>query len=369
MARISRIPSYPDQPDRQGRTRIKIKGVSYSLGKHGSTESLKEYARIIAEHAGGEMPAPRIADPKSITVAELVALWGDSFACELTDEDRQVKATALMLVGVFGNTLAAEFTAKRLEALRDSIIKAGKKRDGAPICRGYANRIIRRVVRVFRWAEKENHVPRGTWDHLRSLEPLGGRDKRVSKSRPRQSVDWDTQIAPALPYMPAQVRSIVRVQLFAGMRPQDACRMRVKEIDRDGPHGCWVYRPEKHKNDWREGAELLKVLGPQSQAAIAPWIALADGDDAYLFPPLARKRAKHVTVDVYARAVRAACKLAKVKPWVPADLRHTAAQTARRLEGAQGVKALLGHDSIDTGKHYAKEIDLELAAKIAKQVG
>lgn len=369
MARIFRIPNYPSQPDRQGRTRVKIKGVSYSLGKHGTPESLKEYARVIAEHAGGESPAPRIADPKSITVAELVVLWGDSFTDGLTDEDRQIRSAALMLADVFGNTLAGEFTAKRLEALRDSIIKSGKKRTGEPICRGYANRIIRRVVRMFRWAEKEGHVPRGTWDHLRSLGPLGGRDKRVSKSKPRQAVDWDTQIAPALPFMPPQVKSIVKVQLFAGMRPQDACRMRVKEIGRNGPHGCWVYKPGKHKNDWREGAELVKALGPQSQAAIAPWIALADGEDAYLFPPLSRKRAKHVTVDVYARAVRAACEAAKVKPWTPADLRHTAAQTARRLEGGQGVKAFLGHDSLQAGDFYAKEIDLELAAKIAKQVG
>jgi integrase len=55
---------------------------------------------------------------------------------------------------------------------------------------------------------------------------------------------------------------MVQVQLLTGMRPGEVCRLCPAEIDKSGP--VWIYRPRRHKGDWR-GKERAIAIGPKAQ--------------------------------------------------------------------------------------------------------
>lgn len=70
-----KIPSYPRRPHRSGQARITVHKKDIYLGRWGSKESKKEYARIVAELAAeNPSPSPPI-DPSRMTVDRLCALF------------------------------------------------------------------------------------------------------------------------------------------------------------------------------------------------------------------------------------------------------------------------------------------------------
>lgn len=381
MSRFYPFPQYPVRPDKYGRTRIKIKGKHFSLGKHGTPESLQEYARLAAEHAQGVPLKPKLPTTAGCTVDALIALWAmeqdrlaSSHGGNWRHEAKQIKRALIPLSRLFGDTKADEFSARRLKALQEAMVarswQTPEELGETPWSRNYCRMQIKRVVRLFRWAEAEGAVPRGTTEHLKTTQPIPHDDTRVRESVPKSCVEWGSQVEPVLKLVSKQVAAVTRLQYLAGMRPGEIVIARPCDINPDGPDGCWLYAPSHHKGDWRDGsaAVLIKILSPQAIEVLKPWLLMAESDESFLFPPHKRNEGQHLTVESYSRAIATAVAKAKVKKWTPADLRHTAAEIARRLAGDQGVKALLGHESLQTGKHYAKRPDLILAAQVAKQL-
>ena len=368
------FPPYPKRPlKHSGGARIKIRQRSYYLGKHGTESSYREYERLRAEHATG-MAAPSLPDAAGLTVDELVAAW---LAAEPRGKDhpqvQRICRACVPLSRLFGLTRANEFRANRLRGVQEALIsqswmtpeEAEKLGDWS---RGYINRNIQRIVLVFRWAESTELIPMGIAEHLRTVPMLRANDRRVRSIPPRKPVDWETQVKPCLPFLAPVVKAMVIVQFHAAMRPSEVCHVKRREVDQASVEGVWLYRPSQHKGTWRED-ELVKVIGPVAQRAMAPWLMAAETDD-FVFPPAKRRNgAKCYQENGYAQAVRRAIRQAGVEPWCLYQLRHSAAHAAEIVGGLEGAAAMLGQRSLETTKIYASKQRLDLAIATAKKIG
>ena len=187
---------------------------------------------------------------------------------------------------------------------------------------------------------------------------------------------------------------MIQLQLVTGMRPGEACIMRLVDIDRSAD--VWAYKPKSHKTQ-HHGRERIVFLGPKAQALIQPFLT-ADRE-RYLFSPqnaeadrnAARRenrqspmtpsqaarqsKAKPIRAagecyhrQSYTKAIARACKLAGVDLWSPNRLRHNAATELRREFGLEAARTVLGHSESDTTQCYA-EFDFDTARRVIGAVG
>jgi integrase len=202
-------------------------------------------------------------------------------------------------------------------------------------------------------------------------------------------------VALALIHLPEVVADMVRVQRLVGMRPQDICGLRPKELDRSGE--VWTYKPESHKTEHHDKTRVV-CIGPQAQAVLLRY--LARDAEMHCFRPIdsehKRRAAQHetrktplssgnkpgsnrkqrpkrtvgerYTVDSYRRAIHCACDRAGIPRWSPNRLRHSAGTEIRRLYGLEAAQVVLGHSKADVTQVYA-ERDYALAARVAREVG
>ncbi len=381
-----KFPKYPKRPHRSGHARISLRGRDYYLGPWGSPESYAEYARLQAQTVAspGVLPMKQ-PDGKSsgpITINALAVRWladVESKATTITEKELgSVQAAITPLLRLFGPQAAADFTVKKLKLLRQAFVdaswmtpaeRADRKRRGMHVgwCRTYANKATQKVRRLFRWAEEDGLVPKGIWAHLGALKALN-HASGVREVPERVAADFESQVKPALPFMAPVVKAMVEVQHLIGARPSEVCRMKRSEIDQTSVEGVWLFRPGTHKGSWR-GDDLVKVIGPQAQIVLAPWLMAAE-PDGYVFPP-AKQRYKrgHYTSEGYGRATFRAAKLAGVKHWTPYCLRYAAGQRAETLGGIAGAAAYLGHRSHETTKGYLERQNLGVAVEVAKKIG
>lgn len=381
MCAAARFPNYPRKPHKSGTARISIrvggKRRDYYLGAFGSKESLAEYARLATEFAAGHLKPPAAKPPTvkaRLTIADLIAQW-------LKHEPRGVRHPEVARIAracvpldrLYGTSLAAEFDARKLADVQEAMVHCRwmtqeERDDCGDWSRGYINVQIKRILRVFKWAERVGHVPSGTWQHLRTIEPIRKTDRRVRSMPPRSAVDWKEQVAPALPHLPATVAAMVQVQFLGAMRPGEVCVMRPMDLDRDTKPGFWLYKPFASKNDWRENVgSLIKVLNQEAQAILAPWLLLAGGPEYPVFQSNRKLRTPYTTCG-YSKAIRRACEAAKVKPWTAYQLRHLAKRLATRLQSSDAARAFLGQLSLEATNHYDHHQDVELAASVAAKI-
>jgi len=154
--------------------------------------------------------------------------------------------------------------------------------------------------------------------------------------------------------------------------------MRPMDIDRSAP--VWLYRPAAHKGSHR-AKDMVVTLGPKCQAILAPY--LERPADAPCFCPREASRRStgrrapgtRYTTGTYRNSVRRAVKRANkarqsdpIPMWHPHQLRHTAADNAKRALGLDGARAYLGHSLVKTTELYESR-DLELASRIAAEIG
>lgn len=362
-----RIPKYPTKADKRGRIRIKFRGQHYNLpGPIGSKESLAEYARLIAEWSADK---PRLILCESgLTISELIAAYlkADPRGLDHPQVARVARA-CVPLDRLFGATQANDFTAARLGVVQEAMINRSWGDDADPWGRNYINAQIKNIRRVFRWAEFKGFIGAGKWEHLRTCPPVSRHHPGVTKPRPRQAVDWGSQVKPALAFVSPQISVMLQLQYLMGCRPSEVLNMRRCEIDRDSVRGVWLFRPTHHKMDG-EGAELIKAIGPQGQALLAPWMLMSPADDCPIFRPASNSHRPYGP-EGYAAAVRRACERAGVKPWTPYQLRHTRRRDVTREFDLEAARATLGHVTASMTAEYAKGVDVEIIAKVARKIG
>jgi integrase len=410
-----------------GRARVTINGRDHWLGKWGSTEAQNEYQRLIAEFiANGRIlpaaatavqvhahnpgtpgpAAPPTAEPipGGLTVVEVVTMYLEDGRISSKGPDGKFTSAyhsalqAARALRPFDDTAAAAFGPKKLGMIRDAEAASGRSRVGC-------NDLITFIRRVFKWAESQELVPRGTHNSLTTVEPLR-RGRTTAPELPPVKPVGDEVVDMTLPYLPEIVADMVRLQRLTGARPGEVCRLRPMDIDRSG--GDWKWVPPQHKNSWRD-ADRVIMIGPRARKLLERYL-LRDSA-AYCFSPVEAERKRSRLRRLarrspmtpsqrarkpkrngqrrprdcydsasYRRAItRAVAALnadrkdkdpssKPIEDWSPNQLRHAAATEIRKKFGLEAAQVVLGHTSADITQVYA-ERDQALAAEVVRQIG
>jgi hypothetical protein len=168
------------------------------LGKYGTAESRKEYARVISEwEAAGQRLPPKSAESSApdLTINELcLAYWRHVEAYYVKDgrptsEQHVVRCALRYVKQLYGHTPARDFGPLALKAVRQKLIEhpivrkvkvidpeTGEVREQEKLLqRGLArrniNKLVGRIKRMFSWAVEEELLParrdgRSVWDWL-----------------------------------------------------------------------------------------------------------------------------------------------------------------------------------------------------------
>lgn len=264
-----------------------------------------------------------------------------------------------------------------------------------PRYRSTINDTVNRIRQMFRWGVINELVPEDRIPLLQLIPPLL-RGQTSAPDRHAERTVADEVVDATLPEMPRVAADLVRFQRLVGCRPGEARRLRPCDIDmRDLPEyqGTWVWKPYRHKNEWRrKHLPRLVVIGPKAQAVLRPWLAkLAGRPDSHVFSPkFAERRAcggtrtattatprvpvsKRLVNDCYAKdslnqVIERACRRAKVAKWTANQLRHTRLTEVRATVSPDAAQAVGGHSSFNQTEHYAR-VHLEKAIDAAARCG
>lgn len=182
-----------------------------------------------------------------------------------------------------------------------------------------------------------------------------------------KSVDFET-VLKTIPFCHPVLADMILVQMYAGMRPQDVCNMRLCDIDRSGD--VWEYAPWEHKTEHTmddDDENVIRWLGPRAQEVLAPYILAKESTpEAFLFSPvdayrliqmekrMARKSkvqpsqadrsVEHPMIKPgekyktgsYRTAIKRACRKGGIAEWSPNRLRHTWATYVEKKYDKEG---------------------------------
>lgn len=402
-----RVPSYRRHKP-SGQAVVTINGKDVYLGKWNTAASRAEYDRLVGEWlAGGRhLPSPE----SDRTVAE-VALAYLEFAKgyyvkhgKPTGWQVHIKLVIRKLRKTYGQTVAANFGPLAFKAFRQSLVSEGHSR-------GYINKLMAIVTRIFKWAASEQLVPSSVYQDLKTVEGLK-KGRCDAPDHPPVGPVPDHVIEATLPSLGPVVADMVRFQRYSGARPAEVCLLRPCDVDTTGD--VWLYRPESHKTEHHDRDRVV-AIGPKAQSVLRPY--LLRPADAYCFAPTESERKRRAerhaerstplscgnrpgtnrkrhrkkqpgnryTPDSYRRAIHraveatnkkcrdAAKKSGGIEPellpkWSPNRLRHTAATEIRKQFGLEAAQVALGHAQANVTQVYA-ERDLRLASEVARKIG
>ncbi len=274
MPRKPHFPSYPKKPHKTGQARVRVNGRDVYLGVHGSPDSWAEYDLLLGEWRAGRLTQRTPVPGQARTVADVGAAYLAHLRerCKPAHELEHAGAALKPLARLLGDVPPQDLRARRLEAaLREAARAAGWSR-------GYANRILSRWKRCFRWADKEELVPAGTYAALAAAEGLGHGEAPEHEEVPPAP---EHLVEAVLPHLDPVVRALVECLRLTGARPDELCRLRPCDIDRSGEvelargyrvalgAGVWAVQPRRHKTS-RKGKRRVVLIGPKAQAVLAP---------------------------------------------------------------------------------------------------
>lgn len=391
-------------PDGVGRRRDVI------LGKYGSAESRKEYARVIAEWEAAGRCIPAKETTPDITITELIARywpWVRSYYRRSDGTETQEVNGFLYslrpLNHLYGPTLGRDFGPLALRAVRDLMIKGyhhPKYGVQPALSRGIINQRVKRIRRMFRWAVEHELVSPTV---LQGLEAVRGLQRGRSEARETDPVLPVSRavVEDTLPLLRPMQAEMVRLQLLTGCRPGELVSMRPVDIDMMGK--VWLYRPAQHKTSHHAHSRIIPI-GPEGQRIIRRY--LTTDTHAPIFSPTRnmqerscslrasrkskvqpsqrsrgkaspkKKPGSSYAVTTYARAIAEAIKrhnknkpeLEHIPHWHPHQLRHTRALEIKREAGLDVARAVLGHRSPIITEHYAG-LDLAAAVSVMAKLG
>jgi integrase len=401
-----KVPSYRlHKPTNQAV--VTLSGRDIYLGLWDSSESHAEYDRLIAEWLSNGRHLPQ--QDWDLSIAE-IALRYLEYAEGYYVKNGQptgwlthIKLVLRKLRQRYGHTLAVDFGPLAFKSFRQQFIDAGQSR-------GYINKLMSIVQRMFKWAASEQLLPGCVYTDLKMVEGLRKGRCKAPDHAPVKPVT-DEVVNATLPFLGDVVADMVRFQRFTGARPGEVCLVRPCDVDKSGE--VWFYRPESHKTEHHDRSRVV-AIGPNAQAVLAPYLLRAQS--AYCFSPreseVKRRLAAHdarqtplscgnrpgsnlksrpkrepsesYSVDSYRRAIHRACKkLNQVREseaaknganatlipvWSPNQLRHSVGTQVRAEFGLEASQVVLGHAKADVTQVYA-ERDLKLATEVAMRIG
>lgn len=273
-----------------GQGKVRIDGRDHYLGTYGTPESRERYDDLIAEWlTRQDVTRCRLA------VDDLCVLYLDHAssyylkAGQPTGEIHGIRAAVRLLVEFCGRTRARDFGPRQLRLFRDSLIEQqdARLRDDSEaerrtLSRQYINKLLGKVVRIFKWAASEELVPVTTWQALTTVGGLKRGRSPAREARKVQSVD-DAHVDAILPHVPPTLRGMIELQRYTGMRPGEVVELRPADVT-IGTDGLWSYRPAKFKTQHHDDAERVVFIGPRGQDVLRPFLSNRD-PDAFCFSP------------------------------------------------------------------------------------
>lgn len=427
MPKITNIVPKYRRHKQSGQAIVTLSGRDYLLGPFKTKSSRCKYNKLVAEWLANDRQ-PLSTD--GLTIGEIVARYW-TFASKYyvkgglpTQEQDCIRMAVRPLLKLYQYEIAGNFGPIALKAVRNEMLAGGTW------SRQTINRSIDRIRRMFKWAESEELLPKheNIAARLASVDCLRKGRCEARESKPVKPVD-DSKVEATLPFMPAAVASMVRIQRLAGMRPAEVCIMRPCDIDRT--EDVWRYVPQAHKTEHHDHDRVV-FLGPLAQEILLPYL-LREGTD-YCFSPVdsekkrrAEQHAARTTplscgnrpgsqkkrkpkraprdrydANTYRRAIHRACdkafpvpdelcpakgrfnvawvaslcpiaKIALAKHyaenrWSPNRLRHSMATEVRRQFGLEHAQVTLGHSAANMTERYAEQ-DADKAREVALKIG
>lgn len=340
-----------------GQAIVTLDGKDIYLGSHGTKTSKSEYDRLIGEWLanGRSLPDP---NKSALSVSQVCAVYL-RFAKgyyvkngKVTDELASIKVAIKFLRTSYGKTPAADFGPLALQAIQQKMIDANHSR-------GYLNKNIQRIRRLFKWAASRELVPVSVHQSLATVPDLR-KGKTAARETNRILPVDDATVQKTIKHAPQVIADMIQFQRLTGCRPGELIIMRPCDIDRSGE--VWQYVPESHKSE-HHGRHRIILIGPKAQKILTKYLLRESTDVCFRTP-----RGKRFRRNYYHRWIAKACDKAKVEQWAPNRLRHATATEIRAKFGLEASQTVLGHASADVTQIYA-ERDLAKAAKIIREVG
>ena len=202
-------------------------------GEYASPESRAAY-RAWLQQFRGQCQASEIREEhrrlEELSVAELLELWiadyGRTYG-ERHQNTHGARYAALAVCELYAGTMARDFTAGDLAAVRDAMNASGR------LCRTEVNRRLYAIRRAFKWGRERSLVPASV---VADLEVVRG----VALGRGRENADPITadpaavdEIIADLEHRNPRAARIIGFIRWTGCRPSEAYRALIGWIDRD----------------------------------------------------------------------------------------------------------------------------------------
>lgn len=253
------------------------------------------------------------------------------------------KIKALKELGPLIALRCGEYSPIAYRSHREIIASSGTR------CGTYINSIMQLMQRIVRYGVSIGKVDIKLYNTLKTVDPLKSfeveRQGRKRKAADRKDVER------TLESMNDMAADITRLLLFTGARPGEICSMKASEIDKNGPRGTWVYRPQLHKTAHRGKSKYI-VFGEKGREIVQRWWP-AKGD---LFFP-SQVVVGHYKTKSLLQAVHHACHRVGVPIWTPYQLRHLKLTELSVNEGLQIAAQVAGHGETGTTKGYSHQPD------------
>ena len=330
-------------------------------------EVQSEYDRVMSAWLTARaQPPDRLGS--SPLVAEVCSSYLGTIGHYSGGERRNVIEVVRILAQEAGGEPIAGFSAGRLRQVRQKMIdgEPGKEGGRSPWAAHFVNKQVSRLRRMFRWAVVEGLVPAEVWHGLRALPGLR-ESKRDRRARRVEEVP-DELIEATLPHIHERLRSMVQAHRLIGCRAQEIVVARTCDFDLDadpdqGEHRCWLFTPSESKTDERYW------VGPRAQEVLRPLLNPAE-PLAWLWPTRVKKGKGRYSTASYRRFIERACIAGGVKHWSVLQIRHAAAEEARRKhpKALEAAQARLRHARMQVSEIYANDLSA-LGRDVARKLG
>lgn len=316
-----------------------------------------------------------------------------------TQEPTKIFYTLNPLSEKFGNSFADELRPRHIKQYRDKLIKAG-------LARSTINMRVDIIKRMYRWAAENELVTNSAMYEVLSVKALAKNRSDAVETSKVTGVAWDIW-QKTIKHMPPTLATMVQVQFYGAMRPQDICQMCAVDITTKGD--VWIYEPGKHldpnagKHKLAYQGRTRKVyLGPHCQELLKPFLGRDllnpmfmpqeaqdqrnDARRAAYTPPdeaagdyrtwksaSSRRRGNAryrpcYTVHAYRTAIKDVCKAHNIPHWTPNQLRHAAKDFYEDKYGVEVASKMLGHAKLETTQVYGEK-QMREAMEAARKLG
>ncbi len=338
-----------------GKARVRIGGVDFYCGEHGTEAAEVEYKRLVAEWMLTGRTPTRKSERSSTSVSINELMLGFLRHAQqhyvkngkMTAEVDCFKSAMKPLRELYGTLPVDGFGPLALKTVRERYVSKGWSRT-------YVNKSVSRVRLMFRWGVENELVDAHTLAGLQAVAGLkAGRTE--APDHPKRMPVPQGDIDAVRSVVRQRTRDLIDLQLMTAARSGELVMLTTEMIDRSGD--VWRAKLIDHKMS-HAGTTRTLYFGPQAQLILTRYLNPKE-PDGRLFP---------IRRTSYSHTIQCACRRAGVTPFVPHQLRHTAATRLREEYDLETAQTVLGHAKADMTEHYARRNEAK-AVEVARAVG